>query len=346
MAPHGVKTVSAPALPAPPGHPLERPPARRPGSVRRTSSLDMSWPGGQGTQMRILGRARDLRTAEDGSGTVLAHDSLAVGIGPDRTIEDIAAEPSRPGIAGLVGARGGGGLRSAIDAAVPDDRRDHTPLALILDDIAGASLVGGFAWSRHRPDWRGGAGPESPGDAAPRIQRRTMLGICAGFRPGSGALRPDGTPVGGGHNVAPVPPLTDPDDPDGWHPMEPLAPVGLRRARRMDVWREGGDFRIEAHFRDSCSDPDLVEVAVHEYLLDAAVDAATGTVTSLVARPMVLPYPECPAAAPNVDWLVGQPLVELRTKVLEVLRGPDCCTHLNDALRALADIDALLPSTA
>jgi hypothetical protein len=121
-----------------------------------------------------------------------------------------------------------------------------------------------------------------------------------------------------------------------------MAAVGMRRARRMDVWREGDEYLVDAHFRDSCSDPTLVEVAVHEYRIDATIDAITGTVTHLVAHPLVLPYAECPAAAPNVEWLVGQPLAELRFRVLEILRGPDCCTHLNDALRALADLNALL----
>jgi hypothetical protein len=314
----------------------------------------MSWPDGPGTQMRMLGRARDLRTLADGTSIVLAYDTIAAGIGHDRTIQDITVDPDRPGIGQLVGARGGGGLRTAIDEAVPDDRRGHTPLALLLDDIAGASLVGGFAWSRHRDDWYGSARPSAPVPVAPvsagsvpvavaqPVQRRMMLGICAGFRPGSGALNPDGTPIGGGHNVARVAPLTDPDDPVGWHPLAPLDPVGMRRARRMDVWREGDEYRIDAHFRDSCSDPDLVEVAVHEYLIEATVDAGTGTVTRLVAHPRVLPYAECPAAAPNVEWLVGQSLADLRFRVLEILRGPDCCTHLNDALRALADVASLV----
>jgi hypothetical protein len=55
----------------------------------------------------------------------------------------------------------------------------------------------------------------------------------------------------------------------------------------------------------------------------------------------VLPYPECPSAAPNVAWLLDQPLPELRSRVLQILRGTDCCTHLNDALRALEDVPVL-----
>jgi hypothetical protein len=292
--------------------------------------------------MQVLGRARDIRTGAGGEVEVLAADSMRATIGPQREIEAIAVDPPRSNIGGLVGARAGGGLRAAIDVAAPDDRRDHTPLALLLDDIAGTSLVAGVAWSRHRDDWmtRFRRGPD--GSA---IGGRTMIGICSGFRPGSSGLNPDGTSTGAAKNVVAVPSLVDPDDPDGWHELAPLAPVGMRRVRRMDVWREGDQYVIGAHFRDSCRDPILGEIGVHEYSLDATIDAASSTLTALAATPRVLPYPECPAAAPNAAWLVGEPLSGLRTRVLEVLRGTDCCTHLNDAVRALADVAVLLPAT-
>jgi hypothetical protein len=45
-----------------------------------------------------------------------------------------------------------------------------------------------------------------------------------------------------------------------------------------------------------------------------------------------------------MDRLLGQPLPGLRRRVVELLNGIDCCTHLNDALRALADVSALLPA--
>jgi hypothetical protein len=312
--------------------------------MRRTSSLDMTWPGGRGTPMHMLGRARDLQTNADGTATVVASDSLTAVIGMMRTIDQIEADPSRPGIGRLVGARAGGGLRKAIDEAVPEDRRQHTPLALLLDDIAGASLVGGFAWSRHLGEWMRLYTPPPDQAPPPAYQPRQMIGICAGFRPGSAALNPDGTSIGGEQQVVKVPPLVDPDDPIGWHPLEPLPNVGLRRARRMDLWRDGTVYHLAAHFRDSMSDPDVVEVAVHEYVLEGTIDAETLVLTELVATPRALPYPECPAAAPNVNWLVGQPLAQLRSVVLEILKGPDCCTHLNDALRALADMASLVPS--
>jgi hypothetical protein len=57
--------------------------------------------------------------------------------------------------------------------------------------------------------------------------------------------------------------------------------------------------------------------------------------------PRVLPYGECPLAVTYVGALTGLPLSELRGAVLERLRGPLGCTHLNDMLRALADVPAL-----
>ena len=43
----------------------------------------------------------------------------------------------------------------------------------------------------------------------------------------------------------------------------------------------------------------------------------------------------------NTQRLVGRTLHEIREAVLEQLRGPKGCTHLNDALRALAEVPKL-----
>jgi hypothetical protein len=316
--------------------PLPVPPERPPASVRRTSSIDMSWPGGPASPTSMLGRARDLLTRADGGIEVLAYDTMAALVSADRTIEEVSCEPDRPGVGVLVGARGGSRLRSAVDAALPDDRERHTPLALLFDDVAGASLVGRFAWIRQSPDWLTAARGDRP------MERPHMVGICSGFRPGATSLTADGTPRLDRDNTVAVPPLVDPDDVVGWHPLAPLPEVAMRRARRMDVWRDGGHYRVDAHFRDSCSDPTQGEVAVHEYTIDATIDAASRTLASLTAVPRVLPFGECPDAAPNVTRLVGQSVAELRIAVLRLLTGTDCCTHLNDALRALADVAFLL----
>ena len=94
-------------------------------------------------------------------------------------------------------------------------------------------------------------------------------------------------------------------------------------------------------FRDSMWDPDGREIVVHEYRLDATADAGSGALRSVAAEPRVLPFPECPLVAGNASWLIGTPMAELRATVLQRLRGVDCCTHLNDMLRALAEVPLL-----
>jgi hypothetical protein len=306
----------------------------------------MHWPDGFGTQMQVEGRARDVVTAHDGMLRVIAEDALAAGIAADRTIETIAADPARETIDRLVGASGGGRLRSVVDETVPDERAAGSPLYLLLDDLAGATLIAPFAWSQSSDDWQERAGARlrelAKTDPTARVPGRNMEGICSGFRPGSSALAPDGSvDITTRHNVASVPPLVAPDDPEGWHTLPDPPRVAMRRARRIDVWASGGELVVDAMFRDSCWRPDGAEVAVHEYCIDAIVDAATGTLTDVRADPRVLPYPECPPAADNAARLRGVEVSELRAVVLDRLRGVDCCTHLNDALRSLAEVSTI-----
>jgi hypothetical protein len=306
----------------------------------------MHWPGGFGTQLRLDGRARDLLTATDGDTRVLAEDALTAGVSVDRTIEDLTSDPVRPALAGIVGASGGGRLRSAVDHAVPDERDTGTPLYLLLDDLAGATLIAPFAWSQASDDWQARAAERlrehARAEPGARVVGRDMAGICSGFRPGSSALAPDGSVnIGQRHNVASVPPLASPDDAVGWHALASPPAVAMRRARRIDVWIDGPQLVVDAMFRDSCWRPDGVEVAVHEYCLDVTVDVDSGRLRRVHADPRVLPYPECPPAAGNVARLEGVDVRELRGVVLQRLRGVDCCTHLNDALRSLAEVSVL-----
>jgi hypothetical protein len=60
--------------------------------------------------------------------------------------------------------------------------------------------------------------------------------------------------------------------------------------------------------------------------------------------PRVLPYDACTKAAENVDRMIGIPIQEFRHAVVEQLPGPLGCTHLNDALRALAEVPMLVTS--
>jgi hypothetical protein len=82
-------------------------------------------------------------------------------------------------------------------------------------------------------------------------------------------------------------------------------------------------------------------VAIHEYLLRAIADATTLELLSIEPEARILPFSECPGAMANTQRLVGRRLDQVRNEVLAQLRGPAGCTHLNDALRALADTPAL-----
>jgi Protein of unknown function (DUF2889) len=296
----------------------------------------MSWPGGLGTELHLEGRARDLRTPQLGAPEVLHEAVLHAVTGPERQIESISSSPPVANLDRLVGCRAGANLRAAIAEGLPDEVEDGTPLHLLLDDLAGSTLIAGFVYSR----WV----DEIPGLRA-RISgsasKRFMRDICAGFREGSSALLPDGTISAVTHNTAHPPPLADPADPIGWHDLGDHPEIAMRRARRIDVWRQSGGVHIDAMFRDSCWDPDGLEVVVHEYQILGVADPSAERLLSVRACPRVLPYAECPAAAPKASRMAGASLRSMRAKVLERLQATDCCTHLNDGLRALAEVPVL-----
>lgn len=309
-------------------------PVRRAGSVRRTSSIETVWPEGRTGNMAMTGRARDVFTPSAGGDIrILAEDVFRARLQWDRTIVEIETSPSRPNIKGLIGAKGGGYLRQALAEVVPEERLNATPLYLILDDISGASLVAGWAFSRWNTDW------VKAFARAPTFKPRKMEGICAGFRPGSSALNPDGT-SSGAQSFSDVLDLRRPDDPQGWHEFTVQQDVGMRRARRIDVWADDV-IHVDSMFQDSATNPEGGRTAVHEYRLTATADPVSLKLLSVHADPRVLPYAECPAAAANVGRMLGTPLPDLPEKVLEDLKGTAGCTHLNDALRALAEVPVL-----
>ena len=314
-------------------------PLRLPGSIRRTSSIDVSWPQGRAGNARLVGRARDIITTSSGAPIVVAEDAFEAWLQPDRLIVSIESEPARPALVQLLGSRGGGGLRKVIEAAVPEERRNATPLYLILDDLSGASLVSGWAWSQWDKNWMS-TSREALKDFDLEKAFRDRAGICAGFAEGSSGL--DMTTDRSGTATTE---LRNVDDQQGWHRFtDQSGAVGMRRARRIDVQLDASGDRIliGSAFQDSATTPTGGRAVVHEYNLNATADAESLRVLSITAIPRVLPFVECVAAAPNVSRLIGVPLPELREKVLAELRGTVGCTHLNDALRALAEVPALL----
>lgn len=312
-------------------------PLRRPGSIRRTSSIDSRWPEGVGQPWCLEGRAQDLLTPGDGGApSVIAHGEFRITASPMREILDVEIAPSHPRAHELVGVRAGGASRVALGGIMGDVRGG--PLYQLLDDFAGASLVAGWIWSQWNPDWR-------MDRAIPKGMKGPREGVCTGFAPGASAMASDGS-VELNHSSTVVGPFDNPDDPSGWHALPVQAGPQSRRARRIDLWREDGLIKIDAAFQDSGPGPDGVRIAIHEYRLHAEIDPDTGVLVTMQVLPLILPFQECPGASIKATRMIGQKVCDFRGTVIDTLPTTMGCTHLNDVLRGLSDVPALAAALA
>jgi hypothetical protein len=320
-----------------------------PRSVRRTISVDILRPNGLDAELVLVGRGRDLLTAADGSTRVLdtAEVETTIDYADAQRVTEIASTPEIPGLEQLVGRSASTGFRAAIDTAVADADVVGRPVYQLLDDLPVATLISGYApqhamaqsgtWADERT--RKPMHKKTP-DGLAMLQQADL---CAGWKAGGTIMQ------GFAENNPPVvtgpdaPSLDDGDDALAWHEHPGPIPVhGMRRRRRIDVVPsvDGTTFEVDAHFRDSYVD-DEGETVVHEYTVLATVDATTDTVLEATATPRVLPWFECPEAAASAGRLAGRTLESLRAGVRAEFLGATTCTHLNDMLRALADVGVL-----
>lgn len=308
-----------------PQRPVQTWPALAAGVLRRTSSIDTHQAGARDSDVDL--RARDAIGRDGGVdvlGEVLVRAHLA-----DRVIDHISSEPPHAGLTQLLGARVGPGFRSTVGKLLPGEVERASLLHLLLDDWVGAALVSGYSVQHVAITL--GIEEKLPDGTADR-----MADICAGFAEDASLVpyaRRNGT-IPSVHG-----PIAPPLDADGIHTVEPLRPHGMRRFRRLDL-SPAGEF--DAHFRDTHVDADGVETIVHEYTVEGAIDASTRTVTAATATVRVLPWQECPGAIGSASRIAGMPLSDVRDRVRAEFVGTSTCTHLNDTLRAIADLDALL----
>jgi hypothetical protein len=309
-----------------PQRPVETWPALVPGALRRTSTID-THPSGADSDVDL--RARDIAVRVSGAAEVLGEIRVRAHLA-ERVIETI--DPRDDRFSRIIGSRVGPGFRSAIAKLLPDEPRDSL-LNLLLDDWVGAALVSGYA-VQHKAITAGVEELLPPGTAD------RMAGICAGFAPEAslvGFARRHGT-IPSVHG-----PVAPPLDDRGMHTVASLRPHGMRRMRRLDLRPgDGGSADFDAHFRDSHVDGEGTETIVHEYTVAGTVDVATRTVTSITADYHVLPWQECPGAIGSADRVHGMTVAHIRDRVRGEFVGTSTCTHLNDTLRAIGDLDALL----
>lgn len=316
-------------------------PPRRPGSIRRTSSLDLTWPQGRQGPLLLQGRARDALTSTSTESEkvvprIAREDTLELLLGTDRSIRRLESSADLPEFQQFVGARWGGEIRNGIASLLLEADISDRPLSLLLDDVSPLHLIA--PWALMRWDAKIEFEQQSAGKDAIRIARHPRENVCTGYRTGSKVLEPDAPVAGRG---CPILPLANPGDPLGWHPLDERREVSMRRTRRIDLWVDG-NIHVDADFQDSASLPEGGRVAVHEYRLTAEIDRQSERLVLLQAVPHALPWPECLNATDYLTRLINLPLCELRSQVVERLGGPSGCTHLNDAIRVLACAPVLL----
>jgi hypothetical protein len=330
--------------------PVNATPDRGPGSVRRTESIDMIRPDGIRRDLTLRGRGRDLLTRSDG--TVEVRDAATMHVVVDFldavSVATIETDPEIEGLQQVIGRAAATGFRAAVDAAIELPRWRGRVVYQLLDDIPVATLVSGYAVG-----FVGELDATDPDDARPWRRAEGMAelqvaDLCAGFQAGGTIMtaRAEGNRSGGAHVTGPVTPSVErPDDPWAFHEIDPLPPDGMRRRRRIDVQRatdQPDRVAFEAHFRDSHMGEDGYETTIHEYIVTGTVDMTARRFVEAEAVPHVLPWWECPQAAASAARLAGRDLAGLRPAVRTEFLGPTTCTHLNDTLRALEDIPALV----
>ena len=290
--------------------------------------------------IRLVATGRDLRTEPDGSATVVdaARLEMRVAYREGRRVVALDSDPARPELQALAGGGTAVGYRAALDSALPGERGRGGVLYQLLDDVPNALLVNGYAMAfALSPEERKAVRQGS----ASKKQARPDL--CAGWVTGGTIMRAaleTGLPPLAYGPAAPT--LSDPNDELAWHPLGALPPTAMRRSRRIDVWPEAEAIAVEAFFRDSHVDGEGAEAIVHEYTVRAVVDPVTLRFTSIGAELGVLPFGECPNALASAGRLAGVAVTGLRSTVSRDFTGPSTCTHLNDTLRALEDLPALI----
>jgi Protein of unknown function (DUF2889) len=311
-------------------------PPRAPASVRRTTSIDSTRPDGLTGRVLAVVAGQDLVTDAGGHSSVAGRFAIDVPVDPDTG--EILGFDGHDGtadltdLARLVGASLRSGFGRALASALPEEAENRSLRYSLLEDLAGAFLVSGYAPLR--------AGLLVGDPAMGKERARHQADICIGWADGGPVHR---SLAERGHTAVPtgpVAPQLERADPAGWHPLAPLGHGTVRRRRRLDVARgpAGNGLRAQSHLRDSYAG-DEPEMVMHEYAVDAVID--DDRIAGIDVDPRVLPWEACPGAVASAQRVVGVPLDDMARRARTELVGVSTCTHLTSTIRCLADVRAL-----
>lgn len=320
---------------------LGPPPFRRANSVRRTLSIQSCWPQELAGPQVMKAAGRDLFTGVDKTAPqAVEDDALTVTLSPGSRIEAITGSRLPETLANFVGKRPGGELRRAMGETMPDDVAQSTILHGLLDNLAGGLFMSKASWYAWLP---GGTDDYDTAQGLPSTLGRSVEGLCISFQSGSPAMTADGLSNEAIADHPLGPPPFGIDDPWEWHIFPATPGPNQWRLRRIDLWREDGAFHVDSWFQDSAALPGRQDLRLlfHEYALRAVVDPDTLSLLSIDVTPAVLPFDTCPAAAASPQRLVGASLARFRELVPATLPGIQGCTHLNDMLRTLQDVEPM-----
>ncbi|HEY1827046.1 MAG TPA: DUF2889 domain-containing protein [Acidimicrobiales bacterium] len=295
--------------------PLTDLPPRRSTTLRRTQNVDMV--GRLGAQLELIGHVED----HDAT-TASCHAVLDA----ERTLTSLSVTPELD-TAPLLGLLVGRGFRAEADKLV----RHGGLRSALLTELPVAAFLAGYG------NLYVGS---MPGPLSENFLAGMPVDICAGWES-------SGTMVQLTHVDRMVPTPDGPPAPLGidteWHDMAPLEPGHMRRQRLIQ--RDGDE--AWAMFRDTYARPDGQVIVLHEYSADIRLEPLpTGgpgfRIASCAATPRVLPWPECPSAAASAQRIEGHAVAELRGLVKDEFLGTSICTHLNDLLGSLVQLDDLV----
>ncbi len=241
-------------------------PARAPGSIRRTSHIDITFVG---DELHLVGASRDFITGE--SPAVRAEATVIAELGRDHRLRRLTATGGEIDASQLVGTIVGSGFRARIDPAMPATATG-SPLFALLDELPVAAVISGYSrmYEAGHDDQRGAAAQ--------------MADVCSGWRSEGLMIRSikatGRMPVPFG---PPAPPAETGDE-LAWHHLPRIPVGGMRRRRLIDVTPDITGFEVFATFRDAHVNTDGIERVLHEYTL-AATLGTDGRITASTATP-------------------------------------------------------------